>query len=171
VNLYIAFPVEPEDDRLPSLATRIPKEYCTRSALDLCFSAFQRAFLLTKSLLGAIKKIRSGPDQANPEDTLKTVKKKLSARTGVDLAEPYELVSSKHGPMLVNRHDFYMGQAFLKYGECLEIELQFLRAMLQFPGLVIEIGSNMGALTIPLAAELARQGREMLVFEPQAVIF
>jgi FkbM family methyltransferase len=89
----------------------------------------------------------------------------------VDAAEPYQLVPSKHGPMLVNRHDVYMGQAYLKYGEYSELELQFLRIMLQFPGLVIEIGANMGALTIPLAAELARQGREMLVFEPQPVIF
>jgi FkbM family methyltransferase len=94
-----------------------------------------------------------------------------SSHTGVHAAEPYQLVSSKHGPMLVNRHDVYMGQAYLKYGEYSELELQFLRIMLQFPGLVIEIGANMGALTIPLAAELARQGRDMLVFEPQPVIF
>jgi FkbM family methyltransferase len=42
---------------------------------------------------------------------------------------------------------------------------------LQFPGLVVEVGANMGTLTVPLAAALAQQGREMLVFEPQPVIF
>ncbi|HWZ52003.1 MAG TPA: FkbM family methyltransferase [Granulicella sp.] len=89
----------------------------------------------------------------------------------MDVAEPYQLVPTKHGPVLVNRHDFYMGQAFMKYGECCDLELQFLLVLLRFPGLVIEVGSNMGALTIPLAAELARQGREMLALEPQPVIF
>jgi FkbM family methyltransferase len=73
--------------------------------------------------------------------------------------------------MLVNCHDLYMGQALLKYGEYSELELTFLLSLLQFPGLVVEVGANMGALTIPLAAELALQGREMLVFEPQPVIF
>jgi FkbM family methyltransferase len=73
--------------------------------------------------------------------------------------------------MLVNRHDFYMGQALLKYGEYSELELQFLLMLLRFPGLVIEVGTNMGTLTVPLATELAKQGREMVVFEPQPVIF
>jgi FkbM family methyltransferase len=104
--------------------------------------------------------------------TLKTAKKKKApVATGVNVADPYQLVASKHGPMLVNRHDVYMGQAILKYGEYSELEFEFLRVLLKFPGLVIEVGANMGALTIPLAAELARQGRELLVFEPQPVIF
>jgi FkbM family methyltransferase len=111
-------------------------------------------------------------DQVACRGPLKTAKKKKAAKmTGVEAAEPYRLVQSKHGPMLVNRHDFYMGQAILEYGEYSELEFEFLRVLLKFPGLVIEVGANMGALTIPLAAELARQGREMLVFEPQPVIF
>jgi FkbM family methyltransferase len=111
-------------------------------------------------------------DQGAYRGPLKTAKKKKAAKmTGVEAAEPYRLVQSKHGPVLVNRHDFYMGQALLKYGEYSELELQFLLMLLRFPGLVIEVGANMGTLTVPLAAELARQGREMLVFEPQPVIF
>src|SRR5271163_4634101 len=95
--------------------------------------------------------------------TLKTAKKKKApVATGVNVADPYQLVASKHGPMLVNRHDVYMGQAILKYGEYSELEFEFLRVLLKFPGLVIEVGANMGALTIPLAAELARQERELL---------
>jgi FkbM family methyltransferase len=98
-------------------------------------------------------------------------KQRESGKTEVLVAEPYQLVPSKHGPVLVNWHDVYMGQALQQYGECCELELQFLLVLLQFPGLVIEVGANMGVLTIPLAAELARHGREMLVFEPQPVIF
>jgi FkbM family methyltransferase len=102
---------------------------------------------------------------------LKTAKKKASVTTSVVAAEPYQLVPSKHGPMLVNRHDVFMGQALMKYGECCELELRFLLVLLRFPGLVIEVGANMGILTVPLAAELARQGRELLALEPQPVIF
>jgi FkbM family methyltransferase len=105
-------------------------------------------------------------------DAVKTVKKrKAPAKNGLNIAEPYQLVPSKHGPVLVNRHDVFMGQAIMTYGEYSELELQFLRVLLRFPGLVIEVGANMGALTVPLAAELARQGREMLALEPQPVIF
>jgi len=37
--------------------------------------------------------------------------------------------------------------------------------------MVIEVGSNMGVHTIPLARERARQNRKMLALEPQPVIF
>ena len=91
--------------------------------------------------------------------------------TTVSAAAPYELTSTRHGTMLVNRNDVYMGQALLLYGECCEIELQFLLALVRNPGLVIEVGANMGIHTIPIAAQLAKQDRTMLAFEPQPVIF
>jgi FkbM family methyltransferase len=87
------------------------------------------------------------------------------------IAAPYQLVSARHGTMLVNSNDIYMGQAYLRYGECCEDEINLLLSLLRFPGLVIDVGANMGAHTVPLAAELARQGRTMLALEPQPVIF
>jgi len=77
--------------------------------------------------------------------------------------------------MLVNPNDIFMGQSFLRYGECCEHEiqtlLQFLSHPQRLPGMVVEVGSNMGVHTVPLGRELARQGRSMLAFEPQPVIF
>jgi FkbM family methyltransferase len=90
---------------------------------------------------------------------------------GIEIAPPYALVAGRHGPMLANRNDVYMGVALLAYGECCELELQLLLSLLEFPGLVIEVGANMGIHTIPIARELARQGRRMLALEPQPVIF
>jgi FkbM family methyltransferase len=87
------------------------------------------------------------------------------------VAEPYALVAARHGTMLVNRNDIYMGQALLAYGECCELESQLLAMLLKMPGLVIEVGANMGIHTIPMAIELARQGRRLLAFEPQRIIF
>lgn len=89
----------------------------------------------------------------------------------IQAAPPYRLCSARRGLMLVNENDIYMGRAFLKYGECCEAELGILLQLIKLPGLVIEAGANMGIHTIPLAAQLAQEGREMLVFEPQPVIF
>jgi FkbM family methyltransferase len=87
------------------------------------------------------------------------------------VADPYELVETRHGVMLVNRNDIYMGQALLLYGECCELESRFILSMLRNPGLVIEVGANMGIHTVPMARYLAGQGRTMLAFEPQPVVF
>jgi len=91
--------------------------------------------------------------------------------TQISAAPPYVLSSSRYGAMLVNCNDFYMGMAYLKYGECCQIESDFLLSLLQSSGLVVEVGSNMGVHTIPIALELARQGRRMMAFEPQPIIF
>lgn len=89
----------------------------------------------------------------------------------VAIAAPYQLVSSRHGALLVNRNDVYMGQAYLRYGECCEFEVELLLSLLRFPGLVIDVGANMGVHAVPVARELARQRRTLLAFEPQPVIF
>jgi FkbM family methyltransferase len=87
------------------------------------------------------------------------------------IGAPYRLTSTSYGTMLVNPNDFYMGAAYLKYGECCQTEIDFLLRLLSVPGQVIEVGANMGVHTVPMAMELARQGRTMLAFEPQPVIF
>ena len=86
-------------------------------------------------------------------------------------ASPYQLVPARHGTMLVNVNDTYMGQAYLRYGESFEAEIEVLLGLLRYPGLVMDVGANMGVHSVPLAKELARQGRQMLSFEPQPVIF
>jgi FkbM family methyltransferase len=97
--------------------------------------------------------------------------KKVPAMTNAPIAPPYQLSSTRHGAMLANSNDVYMGQAFLRYGECCEIEIRLLLSLLKVPGMVIEVGANMGVHTVPMATELARQGRSMLALEPQPVIF
>jgi FkbM family methyltransferase len=89
----------------------------------------------------------------------------------ISAAPPYVLASTQYGMMLVNSNDVYMGIAYMKYGECCQIETDFLLPLLQSSGLVIEVGSNMGIHTVPMALELARQGRTMMAFEPQPIIF
>jgi FkbM family methyltransferase len=94
-----------------------------------------------------------------------------NAATEIKVAAPYQLVAARHGVMLCNANDFYMGKALITYGECCETETQFLNQLAQHGGMVVEVGANMGIHTIPLARFLASQGRDLTVFEPQPVIF
>ena len=92
------------------------------------------------------------------------------------IAPPYQLAATRHGAMLINPNDIFMGQSFLRYGECCQFEIDLLLRLIApsgpaASGLVLEAGSNMGVHTIPLARELARQRRSLLAFEPQPVIF
>jgi len=73
--------------------------------------------------------------------------------------------------MLCNVNDVYMGKAMATYGECCELESQFLLNLTGRGGMVVEVGANMGIHTIPLAQSLAAQSRQVLAFEPQRVIF
>jgi hypothetical protein len=41
--------------------------------------------------------------------------KKVTAMTSAPIAPPYQLSSTRHGTMLANSNDAYMGQAFLRY--------------------------------------------------------
>lgn len=90
----------------------------------------------------------------------------------LDVGAPYKLVESRHGWMLVNPNDMYLGRAILDYGECCEIEVQFLLKLLSTRGGdVVEIGTNIGTHTVPMAKALAAEGRRLLAFEPQPFIF
>jgi FkbM family methyltransferase len=79
------------------------------------------------------------------------------------------LTQGRYGPMLVNRHDAYVGRSFLAYGEFSEHEVAFLRQYVPEGGVVLDIGANIGALTIPLAQHVGATGR-VIAFEPQRFV-
>ena len=90
----------------------------------------------------------------------------------IAVAPPYHLVQARHGWMLANPNDFYLGKAIVEYGEYGELEGQFITRLLSArKGTVIEVGANIGTHTVPLAKALARKRREMIVFEPQPFLF
>lgn len=83
----------------------------------------------------------------------------------------YQLVEGRHGRFLANPHDFYIGGALIAYGEYAEAEWQVLEQLL-LPGKdAIEVGSNIGALSVPMAKKLAATNRRLLAVEPQPVVF
>lgn len=89
----------------------------------------------------------------------------------IDLPNDLRLVMARHGMMLVNLHDQYMGQGLSVYGEYSQLECDCLLQWTPAGRDAVEVGANIGCLSLPLAKALAAQGRRLLAVEPQPVIF
>jgi FkbM family methyltransferase len=82
----------------------------------------------------------------------------------------YGLRQCRHGPMLFNRRDIYVGRSLATYGEYSEAEIIVLRQLLRPGAIIVEAGANIGAHTVPLA-RLAGEGGCVHAFEPQRLQF
>jgi FkbM family methyltransferase len=90
----------------------------------------------------------------------------------ISVGAPYQLTQARHGWILANPNDFYLGRAVLEYGEYGELESEFLLNALSIrPGKIIEIGANSGTHTVALAKAAAARQQELIAFEPQPFIF
>lgn len=84
--------------------------------------------------------------------------------------EHLRLRACRHGPVLYNAHDIYVGGSFDAYGEFSEGETALFAQMLK-PGMtVLDIGANIGAHTVPMARMVGAAGR-VVAFEPQRMVF
>lgn len=68
----------------------------------------------------------------------------------------------KHGIFAYGRFDKYVGKSFDMYGQFSDDEFQILSTFAK-DGFVLDIGANIGALTVPFA----RVAKAVLAFEPQ----
>lgn len=85
--------------------------------------------------------------------------------------EPYNrLKQCRHGLMLYNVHDLYIGRSLDTYGEYSEAEGDLFRQIVQPGQVVVEAGANIGAHTLVLAQAVGSTGR-VLAFEPQRLLF
>lgn len=82
----------------------------------------------------------------------------------------YLLRQGRHGMFLVNPRDRYVGRAMAEYGEFSEWEVAALLTLLKPGAIVIEAGANMGAITVPIARHLGRDGC-VFAYEPQRLTF
>ena len=80
------------------------------------------------------------------------------------------IVQGRHGIFLVNKYDFYLGHALIRYGECSELEHQFLLSLLTAGDNVVEVGANIGVHTVGLARHIGPHG-VVIAVEPQPHIF
>lgn len=76
----------------------------------------------------------------------------------------------RHGRMLYNAQDIYIGRSLKKYGEFSEGECDVFRQIVQPGTLVLDLGANIGAHTVVLSKIVGETGR-VLAFEPQRIVF
>lgn len=80
------------------------------------------------------------------------------------------MVRGKHGPMIYNANDLYIGRSIQLYGEFSEFEVQLFMQLIKPGDVVVEVGANIGAHSVPLAKRVGPQGR-FLGFEPQHAVY
>lgn len=80
------------------------------------------------------------------------------------------LINSRHGPMLANPLDKWIGEAIVNYSEYSEAEVEFLCQLIEPGDTVIEVGANIGVITVPLAIKLGEAGA-IIAFEPQRLAY
>lgn len=80
------------------------------------------------------------------------------------------LVRAKHGLMLFNRHDLYVGRSLDQYGEYSEAESELFEQVVRPGSVVVEAGANIGVHTLLLSQRAGDQGL-VWAFEPQRTIY
>jgi FkbM family methyltransferase len=87
------------------------------------------------------------------------------------LAGPGNYLSQcRHGLMLYNANDAYVGRSLDLYGEFSEREVEVFKQLLHPGAVVVELGANIGAHTLCLA-QAAAPGGVVHAFEPQRLLF
>ncbi|QNM97382.1 FkbM family methyltransferase [Chitinimonas koreensis] len=85
--------------------------------------------------------------------------------------QPFNVLGDwRHGKILYNRHDRYIGRSLEVYGEFSEGEVALFGLLLKPGMLVLDIGANIGCHTVPMAAMVGPAGR-VYAFEPQRIVF
>jgi FkbM family methyltransferase len=88
----------------------------------------------------------------------------------LDSTGPMRLKKCRHGHMLYSINDATIGQLFDLYGEFSEGEVELLGQLMKPGDTVIEVGANIGSLTVPLAQFVGPQGT-VVAFEPHRILF
>jgi FkbM family methyltransferase len=81
-----------------------------------------------------------------------------------------KLKQCRHGQMLYNINDQYIGRSLDLYGEFSEGEIDLFKQLGKPGQVIVEVGSNVGAHTVSLAQLVGITGR-VLAFEPQRLVF
>jgi FkbM family methyltransferase len=67
-------------------------------------------------------------------------------------------------------NDYYLARSFILYGEYSPRETRFLRSMLRPGDVALDIGANIGAITVAMAKAVGASGK-IHAYEPQSLMF
>lgn len=81
------------------------------------------------------------------------------------MAEFNVVKECRHGKMIYNKNDMYIGRSLDRYGEYSEGEVDLFRQIVHQGDTVLEVGANLGAHTLALAL-LVGEGGCVHAFEP-----
>jgi FkbM family methyltransferase len=91
-------------------------------------------------------------------------------RDGLAVNSMMMLRRCRHGTMMYLRHDFYIGRSLDQYGEYSEGEVALFRDWLRPGDVALDLGANIGALTVPMAQIVGPTGT-VYALEPQRYVF
>lgn len=76
-------------------------------------------------------------------------------------------IDYRHGKVSYLDNDLYIGRALSLYGEREEKEVEFVCSLVKAGDVVVDVGANIGMLTVPLA----KLGAKVFAFEPQPQMY
>ena len=89
------------------------------------------------------------------------------------MAEPFpafvDIADTPYGPMLYPKEDKYVGRSFKEYGQFSAGELSLFLERIRPGSVVLDVGANIGAHTVPLAQHVGAAG-QVIAFEPQRIL-
>lgn len=91
-------------------------------------------------------------------------------REVVGAGDMNEVLQSRFGPMVLNRHDLYVTAGVRETGSWSADELDLLSQLIKPGQTVLDVGANMGSHTLAFCNFVGPQGR-VYAFEPQRVMF
>jgi FkbM family methyltransferase len=80
-----------------------------------------------------------------------------------------EMAETRHGRIFYPVNDKYVGGSFRAYGEFSQGEVDLFSHFIQRGAIVLDVGANIGAHTVPLAQLVGPEGL-VVAFEPQPVL-
>lgn len=84
----------------------------------------------------------------------------------ITITSELHVVDTRHGKMLTQTNDLWIGHSLREYGEWSEHEVALFRKLLMLGDNVVDAGANVGAFTIPLA-KMVGYGGQIFAFEAQ----
>lgn len=81
-----------------------------------------------------------------------------------------QLRKARHGYILYNKNDKYIGRSIAHYGEFSELEIKLFKQICKKGDIVVEAGANIGTHTLALSQLVGETGK-VFAFEPQRIVF